>query len=596
MHTPAAEGVRRGFFRPRASLRGACGAFALICLQLAWIAAAAAETYSVDENGVTLDGASTGPLGDRAGYLVERGSPLDLAGAQRALRRGNFHLQQGTAAGFGIAAPPVWMHLQLVNPTGSPQAYHLLLGMPWLDTLDVSIVHQSRLQYRWRSGDARPAADHLVPGMGYAFPVQLMPGRSELFVRAHTAEAFILPVSLLSGEDFATDQLQYRYRYGAFYGFLLAFVFYNLMLYGGLRERSHVYYALYLSGFVLLSLIYTGHGLAWWWPGQTGFQHYGLFASMVLYACAGFLFAAHFLQLQEQAPGLRRWIERLSVLALAAMAVFIATELVHAAVYLAYGIFFILTFGIVLLGVYAYRSDRTVGHFFLPAVLCSMVGLLTSLLAALGLATVSRWTIGAVEMGLMLEAVLLCLALGSRMRRQRQDREEAEQLARTDSLTALLNRRAFIADAAALWSTAVCHGRPMSAMLLDIDHFKNINDRFGHDCGDRVLQRVAQLLSKSCREGDILARWGGEEFVLLLPETDLAQACAFGERIRSDIERCRLAVDFQDAALTVSLGVAQLQSETTLNELVGAADQRLYEAKRLGRNRIVPPVGARVVA
>ncbi|MFC6632324.1 sensor domain-containing diguanylate cyclase [Microbulbifer taiwanensis] len=559
-------------------------------------AAVSAGTDAGDSRGFLLSGTSTGPLGARASYLVERGTTLDLAGAQRALQRGNFRLQGRTTAGFGIAAPPAWMHLELTNPSGNPLAYRLLIGMPWLDSLDVYLVHDGRLLQSWRGGDARPGAGYLVPAVGYVFPVRLAPGRNELYVRAYAPEALMLPVSLLTTGDLEAAELGYRYRYGALYGFLLAFAIYNLMLFRGLRERAHLYYALYVLSFVVLSLVYTGHGFMWWWPQQTGFQRNGLFAAMIFYACAGFAFASRFLQLQDYAPSLRRWIGGLSLLVMVSMAVFIAAEFVRAAVYLAFGTFAVFALGMVSLGVFACRRDRTVGHFFLPAALCSMLGLSIGLLCALGLVTANEWTIGAVEIGMMLEAILLSLALGSRMRQQKRARFRAERLARIDGLTGLLNRRAFITDAAALWSTAVRHGRPMSLLLLDIDFFKQFNDRFGHECGDRILERVAKLLTQSCREGDILSRWGGEEFVLLLPETDLAQATVFGERIRREIECNRIAAGFQGPPLTVSLGAAQLQSEITLNDLVDAADQRLYDAKRCGRNRIVPPVAEQVVA
>ncbi|SHE89497.1 diguanylate cyclase (GGDEF) domain-containing protein [Microbulbifer donghaiensis] len=537
-----------------------------------------------------MQGASSGPLGERAGYLLEQGTPQDLAAAQRALKQGAFQRQERTAAGFGIASPPVWMHLALVNPSDRPLTYQLLLGQPWLDQLDVRLVRAGQLKQHWRSGDMVPGAQFLLPAMGYVFPVELMPGRTELFVRAQTAESFLLPVSLLTAEDFERTSRGFRYRYGVFYGFLLAFIFYNLILFAGLWERSHLYYALYVLSFMALSLVYTGHGFRWWWSGQVGFQQYALFAAMVLYACAGLLFAVRFLQLDQLTPRVSMSIRRLSLLALAAMALFITARQLYAAVYLAYGLFTVFTLAMVVLGVFAYRRARSRGIYFLPAVLCSMLGLGIGLLTAFGLLASNVWTTSAVEIGLILEAVLLSLALGNHMRNQSRARQKAEHLARIDSLTGLLNRRAFLADAAPLWSTAVRHGRPMSVLLLDIDFFKQVNDQFGHDSGDRILQDMAKLLLGNCREGDILARWGGEEFVLLLPETGLGQATALGERIRRDVEGRRILADWLGMPLTVSLGAAQLQAENSLSDLVCAADGRLYEAKRGGRNQIVPPV------
>lgn len=540
------------------------------------------------DRGISVDGSSSGLLGERAKYLFESASALDLAGAQAALASGAFRAGDSQIAGFGIARPPLWMHLQFINSTDRSLPYQLRLGMPWLDSLDVWLVHRDIPLQSWHLGDSRPGADYLVPGWGSVLPVDLPPGRSELFVRVHTEEALILPVSLLSSEDFGARKREYRYGYGLFYGFLLAFIAYNLMLYGGVRERSHLYYALYLLSFVMLSWVYTGHGFSWWWPNNGDLQFYGLTFSMISYVCTGLLFACRFLHIQKLSPAAARWIVGASVLVAMASVTFAIADLRHFLIYTAYGYFLVSTLVMLLLGIYAYRSARIAARFFLAAVSCSMLGLALGLLASLGVIPSANWSIYSVEVGLVLEAIFLSLALGSQMRQQSMARLQAEKLARIDCLTGLLNRRAFMSDATALWSTAVRHGRPISAILIDIDFFKKFNDRLGHDYGDRILQQVAGFLQGSCRDGDILARWGGEEFVLLLAETDLAQACVFGERIRGNIELQQIAEDIQGAPLTVSIGAAELKEEVGLNELVEAADRELYMAKRGGRNRVAP--------
>jgi diguanylate cyclase (GGDEF)-like protein len=125
-------------------------------------------------------------------------------------------------------------------------------------------------------------------------------------------------------------------------------------------------------------------------------------------------------------------------------------------------------------------------------------------------------------------------------------------------------------------------------ILLDIDHFKQVNDQHGHEAGDRALLAISQHLSQACREGDILARWGGEEFMFLLPETDLAQASAFAERVRLSIEAQRLSVKQESIVLTASFGVAEHTRQTQLEELINEADVELYKAKQSGRNRVSP--------
>jgi diguanylate cyclase (GGDEF)-like protein len=535
-----------------------------------------------------LGGGETGLLGARASYLVEGSAPLSLGDATRALRRGDFRPGTSAVVSFGIGSRPVWMHLQFENPGDQPLALRLAVGKTWIDQLDVTIVHGGRIHQAWRAGDAYPGAAALAPAIGFLFPARFPPGLSELFIRAHSADPLVLPVSLLPRERVAAGERWTHYRHGLMYGFLLAFIIYNGILFLGLRTPSYLYYSLYLLCFILLSLAYTGHAYAWIWPQYPLVQRYAMLVLAVVFGCAGFLFASRFLLLAAHAPAVKRWVGRVSLSAIALMVLCVALDSHLGAVWLAFGFSLLFALGMVLLGVLTIRHGQQAGRYFLWAALCSMLGLASIALAVAGYLPVNALTFHGIEIGVMLEATLLSLALSSRLRQQEQARKDAEQLARIDSLTGLLNRRAFCEDAARIWSTALRHNRILSVIMLDLDHFKSINDSYGHDMGDRVLVAVAQILSASCRTGDILARWGGEEFVLLLPETDLQQACLFSERIRSAIEERQLVISSQQIALSVSLGAAQRAREATLEKLVCQADNRLYDAKRHGRNQVSP--------
>jgi two-component system chemotaxis response regulator CheY len=175
-------------------------------------------------------------------------------------------------------------------------------------------------------------------------------------------------------------------------------------------------------------------------------------------------------------------------------------------------------------------------------------------------------------------------------------RRNMETLAMTDTLTGLLNRRA-IHQLALAELNRLRRGTanaPLSVILLDIDHFKTINDSYGHDAGDRALQVVAELLLGQLRSYDGLGRWGGEEFLMLLPGTGLAEACAVAERIRLTLAEAQPALpNGTRVLLSASLGVAAIDEagseaagELWLEHLVRAADQALYRAKSDGRNRV----------
>ncbi|MFG1429805.1 GGDEF domain-containing protein [Xanthobacter sp. V2C-8] len=152
-----------------------------------------------------------------------------------------------------------------------------------------------------------------------------------------------------------------------------------------------------------------------------------------------------------------------------------------------------------------------------------------------------------------------------------------------DTLTGLLNRRGFLLEAGPVWADAEM--RPLSVAYGDLDHFKAINDSFGHAAGDRVLRQFAELLSSELRHRDVAARFGGEEFVLLLPRAEGAKALAIADRVRRAV-RDMVIEDLSDGrAVTVSFGVAEVGPTETLAEAIHRADRMLYAAKRAGRDR-----------
>jgi diguanylate cyclase (GGDEF)-like protein len=163
----------------------------------------------------------------------------------------------------------------------------------------------------------------------------------------------------------------------------------------------------------------------------------------------------------------------------------------------------------------------------------------------------------------------------------------AEQ-ATTDSLTGLKNRRMFYGQSEQNLAACRRSGQDISVLLFDIDHFKKVNDTYGHHAGDEVLIHVARLLKNMMRSADTVARFGGEEFAALLPETNKLGAAVLGERIRATIEREKIVVGGQHIPVTVSIGVATLPASEleTVDQLLRVADQRLYLAKHNGRNRI----------
>ncbi len=170
---------------------------------------------------------------------------------------------------------------------------------------------------------------------------------------------------------------------------------------------------------------------------------------------------------------------------------------------------------------------------------------------------------------------------------------ELRQLASTDVLTGAASRRAFGEDGANAVALSRRHGNPLSCIAIDLDHFKRINDTYGHAAGDRVLAAAADAIRRSLRQSDSFARIGGEEFAILLPHTGRAGAMDVAEKLREKIEAVTVEVGAVTIGITASFGVAELDGETAdIDALLARADTALYEAKSTGRNKCVAWRGA----
>lgn len=165
--------------------------------------------------------------------------------------------------------------------------------------------------------------------------------------------------------------------------------------------------------------------------------------------------------------------------------------------------------------------------------------------------------------------------------------QEVERLSVTDSLTCLYNRRKFFEELMREWERARRYGSRLSLIMLDLDHFKDVNDAHGHQVGDDVLKATSEVLTASTRKTDVVARYGGEEFIILLTETGPEGALEVAERIRRGIAKAQVSKAKPNLRCTASLGVTTFRPTAPVDKLVSEADEALYNAKHLGRDQVV---------
>ena len=534
------------------------------------------------------------PLGSYAQLLDEvPGRPLTIEEARARLAAGDFRRSTAAVLNLGNRAPPHWMHLDIENPGAAPLAYRLYVAEGWTDRLDVWLIAPGGATQQWLAGDARSPSHFLRMGLGFAFDASLPPGRSELFVRADSIDSAALALRLIP--QVATGELEGAAQHwlGLVHGFLLALVAAYGLLWLALRETNLLRYVVYVGSYLYMHLSYSGFAARAVWPETPAVARFAILIGMTLFSSSGLWFARGFLGLAEFAPKVDRVVAWIVRIALAGMAACVLADSAVAAVDLAFGYIMLFTFVMVGLGILGVRHGREQATIFLAASLLSMAGALVTTLAVMGRLPFSALTFRAVEVGVMAEATIWALALGLRLRRQQEDRARALELASHDPLTGLYNRRGFLEQALPVFSTSTRSDRPLAVVMLDIDHFKRINDVHGHDAGDRTLVAVADQLRSACRLGDVVARWGGEEFVMLLPETPGDRAHALAERLRVEFAETVVGLgDGGSASFTASFGVAVRRGATSLEDVLRASDAALYAAKHAGRDRVVSATGA----
>jgi diguanylate cyclase (GGDEF)-like protein len=526
-------------------------------------------------------------IGRATTYLQETDGRLTLAEAAAAFRAGRFAPGDSPVLNFGIGAKPVWLRFAVDNPTSTPVPKRLSIETAWLDQVDVYVQRNGQTVATALLGDAKPYAQRPLASRFFVIPQNFGPGVSEVFLRVETPDPMVVPLYLLSPDALQMRQTQQELSYGIVYGFLLALMAYNTILYFSLRSLRYLRYAIYLAIFIAMNVAYTGHGFAWLWPDAVRWQQWSNPLLILAFGVSGLLFAIRFLDLRVYFPRVRRGV--LGFCAVSGSLLGAAALMDNRIAALLVAFCFVLLFsGLMLaLGVLSVRAGQRPAKYFLLAAIVAMAGAVLTALSTWGVIPYNSWTFRAAEIGMLFDATLLALALAYQMRVGQEDRLRAERLAQLDPLTGLNNRRAFYDKTGSLWAHAVRHGHATSVMLLDIDLFKQINDAHGHAFGDEVLTVVADALRRFVRHEDVLARWGGEEFIVFLPETSPEAAGALAERLRVAIAGLRIPHATDVVGATASFGVAQKgEQHATLDALIASADACLYQSKQQGRNRV----------
>lgn len=564
----------------------------ILCAQVLGAASAlAAEPRAVDpldlSVGVDLSAGMNGPIGAHVVYLQEGAAPLSLEEARQAYNAGRFQPVGRAMMSFGIDPNPVWLAVNVENPTAQALERRLLVEVSWIDRIDLYFLRAGEIVQQQRLGDSLPFAERPVEARYFDVPHAFDAGATTVLLRVQSVDPMDLPIYVVTPKQAAERVTVEAYTYGFVYGAILALLGYNFILFLRLKRARYALYALYLSLFIAMNVGYTGHGYWWLWPESPGLQKWLILLFMLGYGLSGLAFAISFLQTKLHFPRLYRAVVLGGVTFGVLEVGCVAADSHVGAVVVAFVFALFFPAAMVLLGSAAVLRGVVSAKYFLTAALAAATGAALTAVSVWGIIPYTVWGYRAVEIGMVIDAVLLALALADQFRVSQEQKNHAEELARIDPLTELNNRRGFFEAAVPVWSTGLRHNRNMSIVVLDLDRFKAFNDDYGHAMGDKALVTVARELRRIGRVGDVAARWGGEEFVLFLPETNLDEAVSVAERLREDIKAKRLDYKGEGLSVTASFGVAQrMDDDASLDEVIEAADHRLYTAKQQGRDRV----------
>mgnify|MGYP000900407655 CR=1 FL=1 len=537
-------------------------------------------------------------LAPRCDILEDPGGKLDLAQVSSPAWAERFRPHTGQEVDIGHSTAAWWLRFRLTpaaRPRGDGEpdpAWWLEIGKPGLDYLDLYIPTPGGW-VRKPSGAMRGPESREVFHRTYVLilPTDFTPG-AYCYLRVQSTISLNFALQLWRPTAYVAWVVADFFAFGIGFGVMLAMIGFNLFLYLTLRHRSYLLYVIYITSMLIHLCLLYGQATAFLDLGHGTSLHLIWFTAASSWVAAG-AFSRSFLETRHHTPRLDKAILAvmltatclpiLGLVGLAELSKDINNTLLMVApsICLAAAIqswrrgfgpakYFIIAWSILLVGLTLY----SLGGIYIPRTF------------------ITRYTI---PIGVAIESILLSLALGARISSWREEREmllERQNLLRhlsvTDGLTGLYNKRHLMDALGREMARAQRSGEPLSLLVLDVDDFKRFNDRHGHLEGDHVLLALARVLRGQARAGDFACRFGGEEFALVLPGTNLEDARLVAERVRQAFAATPLTPGGQAAVhCTVSVGVAQMHPGDKDQELLARADRAMYQAKRQGKNQTV---------
>lgn len=526
-------------------------------------------------------------------------------------------IPEGEAVSFGYTPQAYWFRMHI----GASDADRVLyLGYPLLDNIDAYFVRNGQVIHEITMGDQQPFGERPVHNKNFVVPVPIHAAH-DVYIRVRTESSLRFPLELWEPLDFMESNQYQVAATGLYFGLLLCMAIYNLFNFLVTREISFLNYSAYTISIGLLMAGLDGVGYQYLWPNWVWLQDRivtMIGSVMIMFAT---LVTMGVLQTKIHSLTIHKWLRRLMVVY---GSTFVLSIFLPYATLIPFVLILAVVSSTVLLcsGIVLWRRGLTYARIYTLALSALLGTICINALGYLGLfesVFVQRYAIMAAS---AFEVLLLSWALAIRFNDSRREQlalkeqinhqledmvskrtvelekvmvrlqkanQELEQRSNEDGLTGLYNRRFLNQEFKREFRRCRRNGTHLTLMMLDIDHFKALNDSFGHLLGDQILIDIAQLLKRNLRRAsDTLYRYGGEEFTLLLPDTDETGARDLAVKLASAVREHEFDTDHGPMHITVSIGVAVASPEVydQPTQLLAAADEALYRAKGAGRDQI----------
>ncbi|MCC6210112.1 MAG: GGDEF domain-containing protein [Burkholderiales bacterium] len=538
-------------------------------------------------------------IGPYAEVFEDPGGALTF---ERVVSAGRFVPLEREVANFGYSYSAYWLRFSLPQASGALLAPILAIEIrfPSLDSIELYVPYQRPRGIEYvaqRGGDQLPWNAREVKHRNHVFRVPLAGiADAPAYLRVQSGSVLTIPAFLWRPEAMIAADRHSHFAYGIFYGLVLALFLYNLMLLLSLRDRIYLWYVLYVGSFGLALATFDGFSYQYLWPGSVWWANHALATAFCSALLFGAQFARSFLGLAAFSIFANRFL--IAVMGLAAAGMFFsATGLLvsYGTVMRAVSVVASATAAIVLaVSVRAMLGGYQPARFFLLAWSALLVFIALGALRNFALVPTHFLTVNGLHIGLALDILLLSFALADRInalerasadaqsaaRERERVVEQLRHMAQHDPLTGLPNRTSMQQRLALAVEIAKRNRKKLAVMLVDLNDFKLVNDSRGHPVGDHVLAAVAGRLRASVRGSDTVARYGGDEFVVLAGELDRAEdAGHIAEKI-ADMVGVPLPVDGAVEKVGCSIGISVYPDDAgDPDALIERADRAMYAAK-----------------